>query len=344
MPLPRIWTRVANWFVANASHVTLCFLPDQDSQPVQPYNGYLRLWLAEGFLARRRSWGANEFPVLHGGVTLTFLGKEQSSFTTFSRPPESWSVPGAQLDFPITALLPFSGGTVEVEAALYRAQTGRPLGTAIDLVGGLASLMGPPLSTAAGIAAKISDGLDTVLAANGTDPELALHATMTAPGANTNALRSGHFAMLAAPEAELPGTPEIHEGRLYLCTEKSRTLPSGVDYLVVRVECRTERDDWRFPELDTLIQAAGDAFIRGHRDTYQDLRTDALARAWNSADLTPADRPRIAVLINKEFERLGQLGAVPGPERALHEIAPDALPHRDDPLLQGLTLSQLIGR
>jgi hypothetical protein len=338
-----MWNRVASWFAANATHATVRFLPDHASQPIQPYAGYLRLWLAEGFLARRRAWGANDFPALHGGVSLTFLGNEQSAFTTFSRPPESWSVPGAQLDFPMTTLLPFSGGTVEVEAALYRAQTDGPLGTAISLIGGLASLMGPPLSTAAGIAAKVSDGLDTVLAASGTDPVLALHATMTAPGAGPGALRSGYLAVLAAPEDQLAGTPEIHEGRLHLRTGAARILPEGVDYLVVRVECRTERDDWRFPELDALIRAAGEAFLRGHRDTYQDLRTDAIVRAWNSTDLAPADRQRVALLVTEEFDRLGQLGAIPGPERTLHEIASGGLPHRDDPRLQGLTLNQLVG-
>jgi hypothetical protein len=338
--LPRMWNRVANWFVANASHVTVRFIPDEGGQPVQPYAGYLRLWLAEGFLARQRTWGTDRFPALHGGVSLSFLGADRATFTTFSRPPEAWSVPGAQLDFPITALLPYSGGTVEVEAALYEARAGGPLGTAIDLVGGLASLMGPPLSIAASIADKISDGLDTVLAAAGTTPVLALHATMVAPDAGGNVLRPGHLVVLSAPEAELAGTPVIHEGRLHLRNGDSRTPPSGVDYLVVRVECRNERDDWRFPELDALIRSAGEALIRGHRETYRDLRTDAVARAWNSVDLAASDRTRVALLVTDELDRLGQFGIVPGPERALHEITADRLPHPDDPRLQGLTLNQ----
>ena len=340
--LPRMWDRVASWFVANGSHVTVCFIPDEGGAPVQPYAGYLRLWLAEGFLAQQRKWGADQFPALHGGVSLTFLGAEQAAFTTFSRPPEAWSVPGAQLDFPITTLLPFSGGVVEVEAALYEARVGGPLGTAIHLVSGLASLMGPPLSTALTVADKISDGLDAVLAAAGAEPVLALHATMVAPGAGSKALRPGHLAVLSAPEAELAGAPVIHEGRLHLHTGNSHILPTGIDYLVVHVECRTERDDWRFPELDALIRSAGEALIRGHRETYQDLRTDAIARAWNSVDLTPTDRTRVALLVTDELDSLAQLGVVPGPQGALHEIAADRLPHRDDPRLQGLTLNQLI--
>jgi hypothetical protein len=60
--------------------------------------------------------------VLHGGASLAFLGAQPTTFTTFTRPPESWCSPGARLDFPITPLLPFNGGTVEIEAALYEAR------------------------------------------------------------------------------------------------------------------------------------------------------------------------------------------------------------------------------
>ena len=57
-----------------------------------------------------------------------------------------------------------------------------PLHTAIDVVSGLASLMRPPLATAATIAEKISDGLDTVVSGSGEQPVLALHTTLVAPG------------------------------------------------------------------------------------------------------------------------------------------------------------------
>ena len=49
--LSRMWQRVASWVADNAEHVTVRFLPDETGSPVQPHAGYLRLWLAEGFLA-----------------------------------------------------------------------------------------------------------------------------------------------------------------------------------------------------------------------------------------------------------------------------------------------------
>lgn len=337
-----MWSRVKTWFAAQASQVTVEFLPDPAGQLVRPYDGYLRVWLAEGFLAKARTWGTDRFPALHGGVCLDFLGSGPSSFTTFSRSPESWRVPGSRSEFPMTPLLPFCGGTVEIEAALYQVSTASPLRTALDLISSLASLMGPPLTVAATVADKLSDGLDRVLEADGANPVLGVHRTLVSLGTQGLALRSGYLVVLDAPQHQLPGSPEIVDGKLHLRVGDVLEPPTGIDYLVVWVECRTERDDWRFPELDEAIRAAGSAFIRNDQVTFQDLRNDAICRAWNSTDLTPLDRRRVALMVSDELNRLSELRAVPGEGRLLEAIAPQMLPPADDDRLNGLTLTALL--
>jgi len=337
------WKRVQGWFVANASQSTVVFLPDPGGEAIPAYSGYLRLWLTEGFLAQERAWGAGQFPALHGGVSLSFLGGEPAAFAGLTRPPEKWTVPGAQLDFPMTALLPFNGGTVEIEAALYKATTDSPLGTAIDLLGGLASLLGPPLATAAVIADKISDGLDTVLESSKDDPVLGVHWTLLSPGGGGNALQPGYLVVVGAPQGSLAGTLVVDGGRLRLRSDGGAPAPlTGVDYLVLRVECRTERDDWRLPELDALIRSAGEAFILGQQEVFQSRRTEAIARSWNSSDLVPSDRRRVALLVKEELDSLAELGAVRGPERTLESVAPQRLAASDDERLDGLTLDRLL--
>jgi hypothetical protein len=338
----RLWSRVQSWFVANAEHVTFAFIPDEDGEPVPPNGGYVRILFAEGFLARQRTWGQQRFPALHGGVSLSFLGGPPATFTTFSRPPEQWTVPGAHLDYPMTTLLPFTGGTVEVEAALYEATADGPLSTAVNLISGLAPLLGPPLSVAAQVADKISDGLDHVLAQTGDQPVLGLHATLVSPGGGGMILRPGHLVVLNVPDGQLAGTPVIVDGRLHLRNGDRTELPAGADYLVVRVECRTERDDWRLPELDAVLRSAGEAFIRGHLDAFADLRKDAIARAWNCADLVPADRRRIALVVKEELDGLGELGVVPGDDVSLAALAPRRLRSPDDDVLRDLTLDGLL--
>jgi hypothetical protein len=335
----RMWQRVRGWFDANATHVTVTFIPDPDGAPLAAYQGYLRLWLAEGFLAKAVTWGNQHFPALHGGASLRFLGTEPTPFTTLTRPPGNWTVPGAQFDFQITPLLPFNGGTVEVEAALYQATVAGPLATAVGLIGNLASLMGPPLAIAAGIADKVSDGLDAILQADGGQPVLGVHWTMVAPGGPGHKLQPGHLAVVNAPPQQL-GQLVIADGRLAVSSGAGQRPLTGVDYLVVRVECREERDDWRFPDLDELVRAAGLAAIEGHQDTFKARRTEAIARAWQSADLTPNDRKRVAKLVADEIDDARRLGAVPGKEQGLGPA--DRLLAPDAPELAQLRLEDLL--
>lgn len=336
-PAGRMWQRVRGWFDANASQVTAVFIPDPGAVPLPAYQGYLRLFLAEGFLARSVTWGNQHFPALHGGASLRFLGTEPTPFTTLNRPPGSWTVPGARFDFPITPLLPFNGGTVEVEAALYRATVAGPLGTAVELVGSLASLMGPPLAVAAGIADKVSDGLDAILSAAGDQPVLAVHWTMVAPGGSGHELQPGHLVVVGAPPQRFRRL-SIDHGRLAADTGSGTAPLTGADYLVVRVECRTERDDWRFPDLEELIGQAGVAAIEGHADTFRARRTEAIARAWVSADLTPNDRKRVAKLVADEIDQASRLGAV----RQSLGAAKRRLLAADAPELRNLRLDHLL--
>jgi len=351
-----LWGTVKSWFVERTEQVTVRFLPDRAdgrgsgdenepatlSAPIAPNAGYFRLYVAEGFLASRKSWTAQHYPALHGGVVLSFGGADRATFTTLARPPENWTVPGAQMDFPITPLLPFTGGTVELEGALYQATVDGPLGTAVGLVSSLAGLMGPPLANAAALAGRLSEGLDTVVKAAGNQPVLGVHWTLVAPGGGGRVLRPGSLVLLNQPEKTLPGTPVIADGRLRLRTGTGLELPEGVDYLVLRVEGRTERDDWRQPELDAVIRAAGEALIRGQEETYRERRTEALARAWNNTDLVAPDRKRVALMVRQELDDLRQFGAVPAEDRPFEVRAATGLPAADDVRLTDLTLESLL--
>jgi hypothetical protein len=332
-----MWTRVAGWFDRNATSITLVFLPDEGAEPLAAYGGYVRLWLVEGFLAKAASWGNNHFPALHGGLAVRFLGAEATPFTTFARPPDIWTAPGVRLDYPVTPLLPFNGGVVEAEAALYRASVNGPLGTAARLIGSLSSLVGPPLSTAVAVADKVSSALDEVLEESGDQPVLALHWAATSAG-GANPLRSGHLVVVDAPAGSLDRNLAIVDGRLHA----GGSQLDSVDFLVLRLECRTERDDWRFPELDQLIRLAGSEFLDGRMDGFRARRTEAVSRAWNSADLVPADRRRVAKLVADEIDAVTELGAMPAPSSTLQAAAAHRLLSPDAPELEGLTLARLI--
>ncbi|WP_214107917.1 hypothetical protein [Acrocarpospora catenulata] len=328
----RVWQRVAGWFSAQAEQVTVVFLPEEDSRPLVPYQGYIRLWLAEGFLADRRSWGVDWYPALHGGVTLGFLGDEAVTFSTMSKP--VWMAAGIRLDEQMSPLVPYNSGVVGVQAGLYRASDRGPLGAAVQVVGALAGLMGPPLATAASIATKVSDGLDSVLEATGEQPVLGVSFSMLAPGGGGRPVQAGHLVVLNTPKS--PGELTIADGLLHV----DGVRPTGIDYLVLRIECRTELPNPITRELADLIARAIEAKLRGHRETFEDLRKEAIIKAWCSPDLVPPDRPRVAKFIAEQIDA-AKLGIVPPLEPATAGAA-DHLVARDSPDIRDLTLADLL--
>ncbi|MEV4146527.1 hypothetical protein AB0J40_22870 [Amycolatopsis sp. NPDC049691] len=331
----RAGERVKAWFSANADHVTLKFYPEPDAEPLVPGDGYVRLWLAEGFLAKAVSWGNKHFPALHGGVTLTFAN-QLTPFTRFTKPAATLAAPGAYIDYPMTPLLPFAGGTVEVEAALYQASVAGPLAAAVAIGGSIASLIGPPLSVAAAIADKVGTGLDTVLATQDEKPVLGLHHTLIAAGGGGQVLRGGHLVVVNAPESEVPASLRVAEGRL----RTDAGLLTGFDYLVVRVECRTQHDELRFPNLAELEQRAAYEWQMGNADRYREIRAQAVAEALGSPDLIARDRTVVARYVAGRFDALKEFGAVPGEEGGFDPIPAHLLPGQDE--VANLTLDDLL--
>src|SRR4051794_20059423 len=102
-----MWERIKSVVIADAQHTTVEFVSDEDAEPLVPHRGYVRIWLVEGYLAKARTWGNDHFPTLHGGAALTFGGRELTAFARFTRAPEGITAPGAQLNFPLTPLLPY---------------------------------------------------------------------------------------------------------------------------------------------------------------------------------------------------------------------------------------------
>jgi hypothetical protein len=106
---------------------------------------------------------------------------------------------------------------------------------------------------------------------------------------------------------------------------------------VLRLECRREREDWRFPQLDALIRAAFEAALNGYQDRYLAIRAQAIVSAWNSADLTPIDRRRVAKVVADEIDNFAN--------QADADVRLDTarLPEPYDPALSQVELPQLLG-
>lgn len=320
-PTDSVWQRTRDWWSQRASQLTYLFLSDPGASPPTPDGSYLRLWLADMFLAQARRRAADVYPSLRASVRLSFGTSEGVTLSTVVSGTESGPGLGpGTYSRRLTGLVPFRGGTVAVQAGLYQLRGTDHLRLAFDILAGFSSLVVPPLASAAAVAEKVAHGIDKAEAAlqkAGGGPRLVLSREYAATGPVGDALMPGHIVLIGATRAELdPAKLAMVGGRL--C--RGNTPLEGHDYLVIRLETLRERDDWRFPEWDRLIREAKEARIRGEDLRHSRLRTEVLAQVAISPDLTPIDRNRVNDLIQKELDATGY-GAVGADEfTSLHDL------------------------
>jgi hypothetical protein len=112
---------------------------------LEPYVSYLRLWLAEMHLAKGKVWGTKWFPAVNAEVELTIAGSNTASFPSILRLPDDKLGQGVQLNYRLTELLPYEGGTVEIDSALFALPgSGNFLASALDVLQSFSGLVPPP--------------------------------------------------------------------------------------------------------------------------------------------------------------------------------------------------------
>jgi hypothetical protein len=86
----------------------------------------------------------------------------------------------------------------------------------------------------------------------------------------------------------------------------------GYDYLLLRVEGRAERDDWRLKDIQGPLDQAKAALIQGRTEEADAFKKATLAAAWLSPDLAVQDRSRVVRAIKAEWAQIEAegLGAV----------------------------------
>ena len=300
---PGPWAAVRGWFEKNAqAHVLASF--DQ-GDALTPYQSYLRVWLAEMFLAKRVQWLRERFPAVHAEVRLPFAGQPAVSFTRVVRPGDDQLGEGVLINYPLTELLPY-GGVVEVEAALFGLKGPDSLAAGVGLLERFSGLIAPPLGQALTAAAQVTLGARDYLDRAGGGVHLALHQGFSADGGGGgNALRPGYLAVILASPVRVPvGELRVEGDRLF----QGAAPFTAHDFMLLRIEARDERDDWRSPAIEDARRGAIDALQRGDKEGAQAYQGAAIAAVLNSYDFSEADKRRIVTAIKQEWEELAGLG------------------------------------
>jgi hypothetical protein len=224
------------------------------------------------------------------------------------------------LNYPLTELLPFRGGTVEVEAALLALPGTNYLAATVKMLQDVSSLIAPPLGEVLNLAEKVSTGMEEIVGAANGQVHLPFHQTfVSAGGGGSHDLKPGYLAVILATAAQVSADRlSVKEDRLYYAA-KPGDAPApfqGYDYMLFRVEGRQERDDFRLRNIQEPLDKAVELLLQGKTAESDAYKLVALAAAYQSPDLAVSDRRRVVQAIKDELaevQRAG-LGAV-GAER-----------------------------
>jgi hypothetical protein len=335
-----LWATVRGWFEQNAQAHVLASLEQGD--PLKPYQSYLRVWLAEMFLAKRQTWLQQWFPAVHAEVRLPFAGQPEVSFARVVRPQDDQLGEGVLINYPLTELLPYSGGVVEVEAALLGLKGQDSLAAGVGLLERFSGLIAPPLGQALTLAAQLTVGARDFLDRAGGGVHLALHQGFSAPGGGGgNVLRPGYAAVILATPAQVPvGELRVEGDRLHL----GGAPFTAHDFMLLRIEARDERDDWRSPAIEDARRGALDALQRGDSEGAQRFLGAAIAAVFTSYDFSEADKRRVVAALKQEWKELEGLGlgaAAQAPPARLDElVAAYPMPHATAAALGPLTAEE----
>ena len=335
------------------------------ADPIQAGKGYFQLWVTQMFLKRDRDWGRTLYPVIESLVTFRFGSPAADlEFAQVAGPRHLRNVDPAHLDrvvsldHALTPLVPFSGGTVQVEAGLIATKADDMLMRFLNVMGNFSSLINvPQLSGALNIAGTVTQGIEQLL--DVTDKQMVLGFEQTfAEAAGGNQLRPGHIAIIDAKRGTYPQDQLwVRDGTLLAGASAAAAQPvAGVNYMLLRIDAVPTRSDWfalatiseplnKATNMLSQFDATGRPNFKGAEGfIYQ-----SIAATWSSPDLTEDDRKRVAMAIKTRFKDLKSSFDLESTDRGLELPSLDTadvarlaeqLDSRD---IANITLEELVG-
>jgi hypothetical protein len=310
--LTRLWNFLRGLAVQEAQHQTYVTLPDPGRlvQRILPDQHYFQIVVADMFLSQRRAWFTEWFPAVTGVVQLRFAQQDRTPVCRLASPPKDQLGPGVFQNYPLTDLLPYGGGDVELQADLIALKGDNALALAMKLLESFSGLIGTPLAPALEIADTLAGGLNLLLNQTLNKARLGFHQRWT--GQAGQPFEPGYHAVILEPEAtfrqtafpDLAAQFAVDNGRLCRrATPGGPPVPlAGYDYVLFRIEGSETRADWRFPDIQLHLANARKALEEGDPDRALKHRNAAISAVHASPDLVANDRTRVVLALKAELK------------------------------------------
>jgi hypothetical protein len=262
---------------------------------------YVRLYFSELFLQKGRQWFTSRFPLGYSLISHKYGDQPKVEFANVAGK-NKFDIQQASQDrsilrnYPMTPLLPFRGGEIEVDCGLVSMQAGNLIESFAKTVGDIAGkLNAPQASAVVNIASTVATGVQELLGAGKAETVLNVHDMFTG-----KSLNSGYLLLASNPLTSFEGQTlwMTDDGVRVGSNSDALTVIEPQDFLVVFVECLEDRDDWQSlsaigKPLDNAIQAK----LNGRDDEAKLLLVQAKVAAMASPDLTRRDGKRVVAAI-----------------------------------------------
>jgi hypothetical protein len=336
-----LWSDLAKTGQRDANPLGVQVLRRNDgSATARPEQDYIRIWLCEAFLAKDSTLLANWLPAAHVRVAIVRQGYPTVEHSRVIRPTDEHVRGGvALLNYPITDLLPYHGGVIEMDAALIGLQNGTRLDVVLDLLQ-VVSALPIPGAEAVSVAKQITESARGLVQGTNGAVHIDLHQGWSEGDTGGSPVQDAYVVALLPTEKQVdPGPLCVVDNRL--CVAHEGSSPShllGWDYLLLRVEVKDSRDDFWLPDLQQHLEDAIDALSNGSPDLAARHRTAAIAAVLKSDALTWPDRDRVIGAVRARFDAVAEAGHGASGRRSpatLTELVEDYGPSLEDVQIAG---------
>jgi hypothetical protein len=263
---------------------------------------------------------ADYYPVLHSVVRFDYASKPVELSRVTGLDSLKCSAGGSiemskvtALNFPLTELVPFNGGTVELSAGLLAMKEKDLVQAAIKMATDFSSLLAvPQLSPVLALAQPLATNIERLVGMGDNQFRLGYHNTFaSANGGGSNDLRPQYIAILASHAGDNisrdgAGHWVINDHLVYINPDpNANQTPIDVprDYILLRLEVRRSRDEeWNnLPSLN-------EPFVESLRLVASDptKASAQLKRAilgiFESPDIAENDREIIAKRLREKYD------------------------------------------
>lgn len=344
--MAKIWDAIKNGFSKNAAIISYAELPDATAPvaSIRQDEHYFRLWLTQMFLTTGQKWFVDRHPAVNAEIVVKFGHQEKMTFGRMVAPSQANFSQGFFANYPLTELMPYRGGVVELTAGLLALPGDNGWMTAVKILEKFSGLVTPPLAQAISVAQEFSGVVGDFLGDSNATPHLGLHDTFAAAGGGGGAgFAPGYIVVVLAPAGTYPaGSLSIKDKLLHVRTPAGGTAPlTAHDFMVFRVEARVERDDLLLKNIDEPFRQACQAIADGNAKKADACERAAIAAALLSPDLTWPDQRRVVEVMKDRIASLRAMGLgaapMPGPdwEKSMHQLVRDVAPPLNKAVARG---------